>query len=65
MDYLAEIEKVIEILRETYANDNTFRGYVNAISVLLSRIDDYKKQHQIAARVNTLAMPANGVFQAI
>jgi hypothetical protein len=52
MDYLAEIEKVIKIVRETYANDNTFRGYINAISVLLSRIDDYKKQYQIAARVN-------------
>ena len=52
MDYLAEIEKVIKILRETYPKDNTFRGYVNAISVLLSRIDDYQKQYQIAARVN-------------
>ena len=52
MDYLAEIEKVIKILREKYANDNTFRGYINAIAVLLSRIDDYKTQYQLAARVN-------------
>jgi len=52
MSYFIDIAKVIKKLREIYANDNTFRGYVNAISVLLSRLDDFKKQYQLIAKVN-------------
>jgi len=50
--YFADIAKVIKKLRETYANDNTFRAYINAITVLLSRLDDFKKQYQLIAKVN-------------
>jgi len=50
--YYNDISNVIKTLREKYANDNTFRGYINAISVLLSRIDDFKQQYQIIAKVN-------------
>ena len=50
--YFNDISKVIKNLRETYANDNTFRGYINAITVLLSRLDDLKKQYQLIANVN-------------
>ena len=52
MSYFIDIAKVIKKLREIYANDNTFRGYINAISVLLSRLDDFKKQYQLIAKVN-------------
>ena len=50
--YFNDISKVIKNLRETYVNDNTFRGYINAITVLLSRLDDLKKQYQLIANVN-------------
>jgi hypothetical protein len=50
--YFLDIAKVIKKLRETYANDNTFRSYINAITVLLSRLDDFKKQYQLIAKVN-------------
>ena len=50
--FFNDISKVIKNLRETYANDNTFRGYINAITVLLSRLDDLKKQYQLIANVN-------------
>ena len=52
MSYFIDIAKVIKKLRETYSNDNTFRVYINAISVLRSRLDDFKKQYQLAAKVN-------------
>ena len=52
LSYFIDIAKVIKKLRETYAKDNTFRAYINAITVLLSRLEDYKSQYQIAARVN-------------
>lgn len=52
VSYFIDIAKVIKKLRETYANDNTFRAYINAISVLLSRLDDFKKQYQLTAKVN-------------
>jgi len=50
--YYNDIEALIKKLREIYANDNTFRGYINAIAVILSRIDDFKKQYQLIAKVN-------------
>jgi len=52
LSYFIDIAKVIKKLRETYSNDNTFRAYINAISVLLSRLDDFKKQYQLTAKVN-------------
>ena len=52
VSYFIDIAKVIKKLRETYSNDNTFRAYINAISVLLSRLDDFKKQYQLTAKVN-------------
>ena len=52
VSYFIDIAKVIKKLRETYANDNTFRAYINAISVLLSRLDDFKEQYQLTAKVN-------------
>ena len=52
VSYFIDIAKVIKKLMETYSNDNTFRAYINAISVLLSRLDDFKKQYQLTAKVN-------------
>lgn len=52
MKYLKDINNVIKKLREEYQVDNTFRTYVNVLSVLLGRLKNYNKEYQQVAKLN-------------
>jgi len=52
MRYLKTIEEVVQKLREKYQNDNTFRGYINVLVVILGKLPTYKKEYQQLAKVN-------------
>ena len=45
MDYLDDVEKVINALREKYSNDNTFNSYLIAYTVLLGHIPKLRSDY--------------------
>jgi hypothetical protein len=45
MDYLDDVEKVINALREKYSNDNTFNSYLIAYTVLLGHIPSLRSDY--------------------
>ena len=45
MEYLDDVEKVINALREKYSNDNTFNSYLIAYTVLLGHIPKLRSDY--------------------
>jgi hypothetical protein len=52
LKYLKDINDVVKKIRNKYQNDNTFRSYINALTVILSRLPLYKQQYQHIAKLN-------------
>lgn len=52
MDYLNDIEPTILTLRENYQNDNSFKSYVNALTVITSHLPSLKDNYQILTKLN-------------
>ena len=52
LKYLKNINGVVQKLRDKYQNDNTFRGYINVLVVILGKLPTYKKEYQQLAKVN-------------
>lgn len=52
MDYLKDIETTITILRENYQNDNSFKSYVNVLTVITSHLPSLKDNYQILTKLN-------------
>lgn len=57
ISYFKEIQQVIEALRDTTKNPNSFKSYVGAITSLLGRLDgsEYDAQYEYASNTNIQA----------
>ena len=61
MDYLDNVEKVINALREKYSNDNTFNSYLIAYTVVLGHIPSLRNDY---LRISTLTKELTKQSQA-
>ena len=52
MDYLNDIEPTISTIRSNYSNNNSFKSYVNVLTVITSHIPLYKDTYQILTKLN-------------
>ena len=52
MDYLNNIEPTIETIRSNYNNNNSFKSYVNVLTVITSHLPLYKDTYQILTKLN-------------
>ena len=52
MKYLRNIDDVVQKLRDKYQNDNTFRGYINPLVVILGKLPHFSKEYQQLAKLN-------------
>lgn len=52
MDYLNDIEPTINTIRSNYRNNNSFKSYVNVLTVITSHIPLYKDTYQILTKLN-------------
>lgn len=52
LDFLLDIDDVIQVLKIKYTNKNTFRCYLVCLAVILSRMEEFKKQYQIVSNLN-------------
>ena len=53
MNYINDdIEPTIQKLRSHYHNDNTFRNYINILTVITSHFKDFKSTFQILSKIN-------------
>ena len=47
MDYLNDIEPTINTIRSNYSNNNSFKSYINVLTVITSHLPLYKDTYQI------------------
>jgi len=52
MDYLNDIEPTIETLRADYPNDNSFKSYLNVLTVITSHLPSLKDNYQTLTKLN-------------
>ena len=52
MDYLNDIESTIETIRSNYSNNNSFKSYINVLTVITSHLPLYKDTYQILTKLN-------------
>ena len=52
MDYLNDIEATISTIRSNYNNNNSFKSYVNVLTVITSHLPLYKDTYQILTKLN-------------
>lgn len=52
ISYFKEIQQVVKALREMHSNDNTFKGYIGAITALLGRLDNaYEAEYEYVSTI--------------
>lgn len=49
--YFKEIQAVIKALREKYTKDNSFKGYIGAITALLGRLDEFDTEYEYISNI--------------
>lgn len=56
ISYFKDIKQVVKILREEHQKDNTFKGYINAITGLLGRLDGdaYKDEYEYVSNLGVV-----------
>ena len=52
MNYLNNIEPTIQELRSNYPNDNSFKSYLNVLTVITSHLPSLKDNYQTLTRLN-------------
>jgi hypothetical protein len=52
MDYLNDIEPTIHTLRADYPNDNSFKSYLNVLTVITSHLPSLKDNYQTLTKLN-------------
>ena len=52
MDYLNDIEPTINTIRSNYSNNNSFKSYINVLTVITSHLPLYKDTYQILTKLN-------------
>ncbi len=52
MDYLKDIEPTIHTLRSNYPNDNSFKSYLNILTVITSHLPSLKDNYQALTKLN-------------
>jgi hypothetical protein len=52
MDYLKDIEPTIHTLRSNYPNDNSFKSYLNILTVITSHLPSLKANYQTLTKLN-------------
>ena len=52
MDYLKDIEPTIHTLRSNYPNDNSFKSYLNILTVITSHLPSLKDNYQTLTKLN-------------
>jgi len=51
MDYIKDVEGTSNKIRSKYPNDNTFKSYINILSVITSHIKSINNIHQIYSKI--------------
>ncbi len=52
MNYLKDIEPTIQTLRSNYPNDNSFKSYLNILTVITSHLPSLKDNYQPLTKLN-------------
>ena len=52
MEYLKDIEPTVYTLRSNYPIDNSFKSYLNILTVITSHLPSLKDNYQILSRLN-------------
>ena len=54
MKYINNVDETINILRQSYKNDNSFKSYINILAVITSHIDELNKVYQVYTKVGKM-----------
>jgi hypothetical protein len=52
LHYLRNIDDVIKKLREQYPNDNSYRAFINVLTVITKKLNGYKRQYDKLSKIN-------------